>query len=132
MDRFLSSGLSLASVGFFLNWPHHMVRPCPGSPITKHRVPLHWVPTLAIEQLCIKKNPANIKYISSQLTEYFDLNLPSTSSVTSLWCAHKAFIRGVFMQLPAREKRQREQKLSQFCWPISERQIKTLRLTQIR
>lgn len=60
----------------------------------------------------ILKNPDNIAYISSQLREYFEINLPSTSSATILWCAHKAFIRGIFMQLAAREKKRREQKLS--------------------
>lgn len=62
--------------------------------------------------LYVLKNKENIATISSQLEEFFSINAPSVSSPTTVWCAHKAFIRGILMKLTARQKRIREQKLT--------------------
>lgn len=59
----------------------------------------------------IIQSPEHSAYIRKHLEEFFDLNEGSTSNNTILWNAHKAFIRGIIIQLSAREKRRRSQYL---------------------
>lgn len=58
------------------------------------------------------KNSENLSFISSQLSEFFEFTSPSTTSPSTLWCAHKAYVRGLLIQLTAKQKRIREQKLT--------------------
>lgn len=55
--------------------------------------------------------PAHAAFIPQQLTEFFAINTPSVSSPSTLWCAHKAFIKGLLLQLSSHVKKQRTQKL---------------------
>lgn len=50
--------------------------------------------------------------IANNLSEFFPLNNHSVSDPAVLWCAHKAYIRGLILQICAREKRQRTHKLN--------------------
>lgn len=57
--------------------------------------------------------PANTTFIQKRLTEYFDINMPTASNPSTLWTAHKAFVRGVLIQLNAQTRRQRIQQLTE-------------------
>lgn len=59
----------------------------------------------------ILKYPENIKRLSSDLNTFFEANAPSVNSPVLLWCTHKAYIRGLLIQVTARAKRKRVEKL---------------------
>lgn len=58
------------------------------------------------------KSPNISTEIQTALSEYFSINGGSVSSPATLWCAHKAFIRGILLAIGAREKRKRQYALS--------------------
>lgn len=79
--------------------------------------------------------------IEEQLREFFLINCPSTPDSFVVWNAHKAFARGILIQQGARNKRLRQQQLSDLITKIEtlERQNKhnaspflTAQLTQLR
>lgn len=55
---------------------------------------------------------SHVATITQNFTEFFSLNDRSVASAATLWCAHKAFIRGLLLQICSLEKRQRTQRLS--------------------
>lgn len=48
-----------------------------------------------------------IEEVRSTLVEYFTINEGSVSSPSTLWCAHKSVLRGIFLKIGAREKKKR-------------------------
>lgn len=70
--------------------------------------------------LFILKNAENISFLSSQ---FFQLNAPSTSSPTLLWCTHKAYIRGLLIQLTAKNKKIREEKISKLLSDLQQADV---------
>lgn len=63
-------------------------------------------------------SPVHSAYIRECLEEFFKLNKGTASNNTILWNAHKAFIRGIIIQLSAREKRKISQHLDTFTTHI--------------
>lgn len=59
----------------------------------------------------ILKSPKNVESLRDSLTEFFQNNLGSVSESATLWCAHKAFSRGLLIQLTHRANRRRTQHL---------------------
>lgn len=59
----------------------------------------------------ILQAPDHGRYIAKHLTDSFLHNAHSVSDPSVLWCAHKAYIRGILLQLSSWVKRQRTQKL---------------------
>lgn len=57
--------------------------------------------------------PVHTTSIANNLSEFFSLNNHSISDPAVLWYVHNAYIRGLMLQICAREKRQRTQKLNQ-------------------
>lgn len=51
--------------------------------------------------------------ISKHLREFFSINDSSVQDQFALWNAHKAYIRGIFIQLGARAKRQQQQHIKE-------------------
>lgn len=64
--------------------------------------------------------------ISNKLKHYFQENASPEVSPGTLWEAHKAFIRGKFIELGSRKKRKRTTQQLELIWDISalERQHK--------
>ncbi|XP_075719851.1 troponin T, cardiac muscle-like [Rhinoderma darwinii] len=60
----------------------------------------------------------------SNLEEFFQFNVTPEVSPTTVWCAHKAYMRGHFLSLAARDKKIREAKRIQLLEDI-------IRLTQV-
>lgn len=60
----------------------------------------------------IIQNPNTKKTLEDCLSDYFQINSSSTDYAFLLWNAHKAYIRGIFIQLGARIKKQRQQKIT--------------------
>lgn len=58
------------------------------------------------------------KHISQHLTEYFDKNANSVSDPWCIWGAHKAYMRGICIQLNSKIKKQYNLKLSQILAQI--------------
>lgn len=54
------------------------------------------------------KSPTLVTEVKARLLEFFSINKDSVSSPAVLWCAHKAFIRGILLQLNSREKKKRQ------------------------
>lgn len=52
------------------------------------------------------------KKIEKAIKEFFAINAPSVSDPFTLWNAHKVYIRGLLIQMSARAKRQRLEKLN--------------------
>lgn len=60
----------------------------------------------------ILNSPTHSTHIRKCLEEYFATNSGSVQDNTTLWNAHKAFIRGILIQIGARERRRRSQRLN--------------------
>lgn len=87
------------------------------------------------------QQPESKKVIEDHLLEFFTINEPSVQNHFTLWNAHKAFIRGIFIQLGARARRQRQKKLQNitdeiFCLETKNKQqsspLVSKRLHQLR
>lgn len=79
--------------------------------------------------------------IEEHITEFFSINKPSVQDHFVLWNAHKAYIRGIFMKLGVRVKRQWQAWLSKLTNNIFKLETKnntqsspslSNRLTQLR
>lgn len=57
-------------------------------------------------------NPGYEEQVTSELNVFFTQNANSVTNAHSLWAAHKAYMRGVFLKLGAQEKRKRTQKIN--------------------
>lgn len=60
----------------------------------------------------IIQNPNTKKTLEDCLSNYFQIISSSTDNAFLLWNAHKAYIRGIFIQLGAINKKQRQQKIT--------------------
>lgn len=66
----------------------------------------------------VLSSPQNTSIISKHLWEYFQMNLDTVSNPFTVWCAHKAFIRGILIQLCSRIKRQRSSQFEKLLGEI--------------
>lgn len=64
-------------------------------------------------------NPSYTSEMKKALTEYFSINNGSVSSPFNLWNAHKAFIRGIFIKLGHRAKKDREKLIDSIIAKLS-------------
>lgn len=73
------------------------------------------------------KSPEIAAEVQSLLVEFFILNKGSVSSPATLWCAHKAVLRGIWLQIAAREKKKWQQSLHNVLndLKIADRELKT-------
>lgn len=71
---------------------------------------------------CILQMSSHVVSITKNLTKFFSLNANSVSNATTLWCAHKAFIRGIILQFCSREKRRTQT----FFWDCILSEIRSL------
>lgn len=55
------------------------------------------------------KSPTIVEEINSKLSEFFLHNVGSVNSPRTIWCTHKAYIRGILVQIGAREKKRQKQ-----------------------
>lgn len=65
-------------------------------------------------------NEAEVSILSSYLSQYFKENKPSDTSPSIVWEAHKATIRGRFIELGARKKREHGRRLEQVLQQIAD------------
>lgn len=66
----------------------------------------------------IIQNPSTEKMLEDHLSSYFQINSWSTDNAFLLWNAHKAYIRAIFIQLGARIRKQRQQKITNLITEI--------------
>lgn len=64
------------------------------------------------------ESPQYASHIEDSLREFFMMNAGSVSDPSMVWCAHKAFIRGIIIKLCAHLKRQRALWLDQLLSEI--------------
>lgn len=57
------------------------------------------------------QNPTHAKHISERLEEFFTLNSGSVADPMVVWNTHKAYIRGVLIQLGSQAKKERTQSI---------------------
>lgn len=55
----------------------------------------------------VLSHPGYVSELKTQLEEFFSFHAGSSSSVFNLWGTHKAFSRGILMQLASRERKKR-------------------------
>lgn len=60
---------------------------------------------------CILSNPTHQSFITKRLEEFFLTNNSPDIEASTLWNAHKAYMRGVLIQLSSRVKRGKSQKV---------------------
>lgn len=112
VDRSVLSKTDSASIGN-ITWSDH----APIALMLRTKFDTRGRPPWRLNSFLLK-DPENLKFLTTHLQDFFKLNnLPSTSP-TLLWCTHKAYIRGLFIQLAAKQKRLRDQKLSQLLADI--------------
>lgn len=58
-------------------------------------------------------HPKHRPDLEGKIKEFFILTKDGNSSSTMLWCAHKAFMRGILIQLASLERKQRLNSISQ-------------------
>lgn len=73
----------------------------------------------------VLSNPTHQSFVTNKLEEFFSLNASPDISATTLWNAHKAYMRGVLIQLSSRLKREKNQTMSDLL-----HHIRTLELKQ--
>lgn len=106
LDR-IALGKALSSGIGIITWSDHApieltLRDAPGPPgISPWRI-----------NNFLLKSPQIVAEISSQLTEFFKFNTATAPSPSVLWCAHKAYIRGVLLQIASREKKAKQTALN--------------------
>lgn len=67
--------------------------------------------------------PSNTTLIQNCLQEYFELNELSVSHPSTIWSAHKAYIRGTIIKLSYQAKRQRTQQLTELLDNITKLEL---------
>lgn len=73
----------------------------------------------------ILSNPKHQAFLLSKLKEFFSYNCSPSTNAFTLWNSHKAYMRGVLIQLSSRLKRERCQKMNELL-----QNIKTLETKQ--
>lgn len=73
----------------------------------------------------VLSNPTHQTALAKQLVEFFSLNASPDISANTLWNSHKAYMRGVLIQLSSRLKRERTRIMSDLL-----KRIQTLELQQ--
>lgn len=63
-------------------------------------------------------NPDNQSYIISRLEEFFSINAPSSQNNLTLWNSHKAYTRGILIQLSSRLIKDRNKKMDELLEKI--------------
>lgn len=105
VDKWTLTKISNSSIGT-ITWSDH-------APVSMEVVdgPQHTRTRIWRANSEIIHSPEHSDFIRKHLEEFFDINAGSVSDNITLWNAHKAFIRGIIIQLTAREKRRRSQRL---------------------
>ncbi|XP_066462242.1 vomeronasal type-2 receptor 26-like [Eleutherodactylus coqui] len=68
---------------------------------------------------CLMGTPQHKKTIEDALTEYFKINSTPEMSPTTVWNAHKAYIRGILIKISAKHKRDKEKHLNDILTQIT-------------
>lgn len=75
----------------------------------------------------ILSNPTHQSVLANKLNEYFSLNSTSSVSEFTVWSAHKAYMRGVLIQLSSRLKKDKSKNMQDLLSTI--RRLETLQRT---
>lgn len=58
--------------------------------------------------------------IAAKITEFFQFNNNADCSPMTIWCAHKAFARGALIQVASREKKKKQQRMTNLLEKIAD------------
>lgn len=113
--------LSLESICFWWIRPYYLSDKCEIGTISwsdhapiifsLHLTPSYPTPFTWKNNTYLFMIPEHQKFISQKLSKFFTLNSPSTDNHFTLWNAHKAYIRGILIQIFSRLKKVKTQVL---------------------